>query len=140
MYLHAHGNIFHNSWHIGPHFVFRFPRHPYEVVVVHSKLPNEEKGFAKAASAPCINWIAYHFGWNKSSTFILLIYGLWRPESTLQTLGGVANGWLELLEPTQLHIQRIVQELKLNQIVPLVEVDVDCRRAADCKIYASGHV
>jgi hypothetical protein len=55
IYLHGHGNIFHNFWYIRFHFVFGLPSTPYKAVVVHSKLPNEEEGLTEAISAPCID-------------------------------------------------------------------------------------
>jgi hypothetical protein len=52
----------------------------------------------------------------------------------------VANRWLELLKPAKLHIQRIVQKLERNQLVPLIEVNIDRRRTTDGKINAFGDV
>jgi hypothetical protein len=51
---------------------------------------------------------------------------------------GVANGWLELLEPTQLHIQRSVQKLERHNIVPLEVVNASRQCAADGEVYAIG--
>ena len=55
IYLHAYDNIFHNLWYMRHHFVFSLPRIPYKVVVIHSKLPNEEEGPTEAISAPCVD-------------------------------------------------------------------------------------
>ena len=54
IYLHSPDNFFHNLWHIRPHFVFTLPRTPYKVVVIHSKLPNEDEGLTEVISADCI--------------------------------------------------------------------------------------
>jgi hypothetical protein len=56
------------------------------------------------------------------------------------TFRAVANRWLEVLKPTKMHIQRIVQKLERNQVVPLVEVNINRRRTTDGKINAFGHV
>jgi hypothetical protein len=42
-YLHAHGDFSHDLWHIRLNLLFALPCHPQEVVIVHPKLPNEEK-------------------------------------------------------------------------------------------------
>ena len=57
-----------------------------------------------------------------------------------KTFCSVANRWLQPLEPTQLHVQGIVQKLELNQLVLLVEVNVECRSTADGEIYTFGDV
>ena len=54
----------------------------------------------------------------------------------MRTFRGVAKRWPELLEPAQLHVQRIVQKLKRDQVVPLEEADLYRRRAADGEVYA----
>jgi hypothetical protein len=54
MYLHGHDNFLHNFGYIRPHFFFSLPRTPYEVIVIYSKLPNEEESFTEVVSAPCL--------------------------------------------------------------------------------------
>jgi hypothetical protein len=56
------------------------------------------------------------------------------------TFSSVANGRLELLEPTQLHVQGVVQKLIPNKFVPLVEANVDRCCTTYGKIYAFGNV
>jgi hypothetical protein len=51
IYLHGHSNFLHNFGYIRPHFLFRLPGTPYEAVVIHSKLANEEESFTEAVSA-----------------------------------------------------------------------------------------
>jgi hypothetical protein len=115
------------------HFVFRLPRIPYKVVVIHSKLPNDEEGLTEAISAPCIGQLLSIMQVVRTIKTIL-------HSMSVRTFRGVANRWLEFLEPTKLHIQRIVQKLELNQLVSLVEVNIDSRRTTVSEIYAFGDV
>ena len=54
----------------------------------------------------------------------------------MHTFRGVANGRPEVLEPAQLHVQRVVQQLERHQLVPLEEAHVDRRRAAHGEVDA----
>jgi hypothetical protein len=64
----------------------------------------------------------------------------WVQLVTTRTSCAVANRWLDLLEPLQLHVQRIVDQLERYQIVPLEEADLDRRRPTDGEIHSLGNV